>query len=97
MLLFCVEGLKAADDTLPLYLQKSALIKEWLQQRPGETIPSIQAIDVTCMFEATLRGCIDKIPNGGNVSFVPDPEQVRIAQKLRSEGLTMYKFDKMVV
>ena len=97
MPLFYVQGLTAADGSMPMYLQKSALITDWQTKMAGQPLPPIQAIDLTYMFEAAIRGYIDKIPNGGDVSFVPDPEQVDIANKLRKEGLTMYKFDKMVV
>jgi hypothetical protein len=95
--LFYVDGLQAADGSLPLFVQTSRLINTWMQQRPGEALPPIQATDMVYIFEAALRGYDQKIPNGGNVSFVADPEQVKIANELRSQGLTMYKFDQMIV
>ncbi|CAB9506856.1 expressed unknown protein [Seminavis robusta] len=95
--LFYVEALKASDGTMPMFVQKSRLVDTWLAQHPGEALPPIQAIDITYIFEAALRGYEQKIPNGGNVSFVADPEQVKIANDLRSKGLIMYKFDRMIV
>ena len=93
------DDLAAPDGshTRPLFLQKQALLDAWNQQHPGQPRPPIRAIDLTYLFEAALRGYTERIPNGGNVSFVPDPEQVQMASKLRQEGLTMYNFDKMIV
>lgn len=90
-------GAADSDGARPLFMQKQMLLDEWNKQHPGETRPPIKVVDMTYMFEAALRGYVDKTPNNGNVMFVPDPEQVRIATKMRKDGLTMYNFQKMIV
>jgi hypothetical protein len=97
MPLFYIDGLQEVDGSLPLFLQKSRLVNTWMERRPGEAMPLIKATDMAYVFEAALRGYEQKIPNGGNVSFIADPEQVQNAKELRSQGLTMYKLDQMIV
>jgi len=106
MPLFYVDkGLATPEGSVPMFLQKQMLIDAWKQKYTSRDpddnfippIPKLQAMDLTFLMEAALRGYSDQLPNGGNVVFVPDPAQVEVATKLKQQGLTMYKFDQMIV
>lgn len=95
--LFYVDQLKDSQGATPMYFVKSMLVKDWIKEHPDESLPPVQALDLTFIFEAALRGYTKRLPNDGNISFVADPEQVQIAKKLRDKGLNMYKSDQMVI
>jgi len=93
-----INGSNDESPAKPLFLRKQDLLEEWSKQHPdGRPPPRIHAIDLTFVFEAAIRGYVTKIPNDGNIVFVPDQEQVDIANKMRKDGLTMYKLDRMIV
>lgn len=104
-LFFVEKGLLTDEGSVPLFVQKQMLVNAWkakyTSSDPNDQfippLPKIQAMDLTFLMEAALRGYADKLPNNGDIVFIPDPEQVQTATKLKQQGLTMYKFDQMIV
>lgn len=83
------------DDRTLLYFNKSELLVEWNKSHPGTLPPSPKVIELTEVFQNTIRGRTENLPR--NVYFVPLQESLEKAKELKAQGLTPYKIDKMVV
>lgn len=83
------------DDRTLLYFNKSELLVDWNKNHVGKLPPSPKVIDLTSLFQNTIRGKTESLPK--NIYFVPRQESLEMAKDLKSKGLTPYKIDKMIV
>lgn len=84
------------DDRTLLYFNKKELLLDWNKNNPGGKLPpSPKVIDLSELFQSTLRGKTQNLPR--NVYFVPIQQSVEKAKEMKAQGLAPYKIDRMVV
>lgn len=91
------EMLTADGSSLPLYLNKSDLLSEWIKQNGDTKPPKTKVLDLVTMFQYVLRGRAEELPIKKNVVFVPNADALEASKELKARGLVPYKPDQMVV
>ena len=86
-----------AAVALPLFFSRKDLFNSWSQQHPGVPLPTVQAVDLTGIFESILRGRTDYLPTT-NLVFVPSQEAVQVAKEMKARGqLPPYNPNRMII